>query len=239
MVILEKMKNFKVKKEKILNSKDFVVLALLSSTYFLSVINAERFPQRGQVGNKITKKQSLEGVPEQGSRACNCFVPHGRRRLIGILCLCGHQLHSLLTRSLNVLKSTTAATCGGSFSGASKPILQANIDFTQQFSKSTRHFWKYFVVFPSFLLAGAKTLRRLDPRALGAAGARSRGRYEPRALRAEDATEPSKANIHVTEQFSKSTRLCARVEIPCGFSTLFFSGVGELLAMFQMRTMKR
>ena len=130
MVILEKMKNFKVKKEKILNSKDFVVLALLSSTYFLSVINAERFPQRGQVGNKITKKQSLEGVPEQGSRACNCFVPHGRRRLIGILCLCGHQLHSLLTRSLNVLKSTTAATCGGSFSGASKPILQANIEYS-------------------------------------------------------------------------------------------------------------
>ena len=81
MVILEKMKNFKVKKEKILNSKDFVVLALLSNTFFLSVINAERFPQRGQVGNKITKKQSLEGVPEQGSRACNCFVPHGRRRL--------------------------------------------------------------------------------------------------------------------------------------------------------------
>ena len=182
MVILEKMKNFKVKKEKILNSKDFVVLALLSNTFFLSVINAERFPQRGQVGNKITKKQSLEGVPEQGSRACNCFVPHGRRRLIGILCLCGHQLHSLLTRSLNVLKSTTAATCGGSFSGASKPILQANIDFTQHFSKSTRHFWKYFVVFPSLLLAGAKTLRRLDPRALGAAGATSRGRYEPRTL---------------------------------------------------------
>ena len=183
MVILEKMKNFKVKKEKILNSKDFVVLALLSSTYFLSVINAERFPQRGQVGNKITKKQSLEGVPEQGSRACNCFVPHARRRLSGILCLCGHQLHSLLTRSLNVLKSTTAATCGGSFSGASKPILQANIDFTQHFSKSTRHFWKYFVVFPSLLLAGAKTLRRLDPRALGAAGATSRGRY--RALQSQ------------------------------------------------------
>ena len=127
------------------------------------------------------KKENINNR-EQGSRACNCFLPHGRRRLSGILCLCGHQLHSLLTRSLNVLKSTTAATCGGSFSGASKPILQAKIDFTQHFSKSTRHFWKYFVVFPSLLLAGAKTLRRLDPRALGAAGATSRGRYEPRTL---------------------------------------------------------
>ena len=154
--------------------KDFVVLALLSNTF------SQR--QWGRLHNPILTK------PTVGARFRSVFDLHGRRRLSGILCLCGHQLHSLLTRSLNVLKSTTAATCGGSFSGASKPILQANIDFTQHFSTSTRHFWKYFVVFPSLLLAGAKTLRRLEPRALGAEGARSRARSEPRALGAEGAT---------------------------------------------------
>ena len=122
----EKLENEK-RKDQHSFGKDFVVLALLSNTF------SQR--QWGRLHNPILTK------PTVGARFRSVFDLHGRRRLSGILCLCGHQLHSSLGPQ-TCQKSTGAATCGGSFSAASKP----NFASESRIFISHKHFFEIYKI---------------------------------------------------------------------------------------------